>query len=285
MKHTILYLLICSLFTLGGCKSEINNKQPISVMSFNIRLDAASDGENNWKFRKKHIFQMLQYYQPDLIGMQEVCHNQMEDLKQALQTYDAIGVGRDNGKENGEYCPIFFNTNKFAMLDSGHFSLSEQPQVFGTKGWDASYNRIATWVILQEKSDKTQFIYLNTHLDNDGIMARKEGIKLILNKIKKLAPLLPVVISGDFNCEPNEEPIQILKENGMQNAQTEANVSYGPLCSFHDFGRLPFNQQVLLDYIFTSQEWSIERYRVIEDKPEKVYLSDHYPLLVNLSIK
>lgn len=120
-------------------------------MTFNIRLDAPSDSANNWKYRKENVYQMITYYHPDLLGMQEVCHNQMEDLKQGLPQYTALGVGRDDGKEAGEYCPIFFNPNRFTLLKSGNFALSEHPDSIGIKGWDASYNRITTWAILKEK--------------------------------------------------------------------------------------------------------------------------------------
>lgn len=90
-------------------------------MSFNIRLDAASDGDNNWKFRKEEVYKMLHYYQPDLLGMQEVCHNQMEDLKQAMISYQAVGVGRDDGKQAGEYSPIFLIKSVLRFWRKGIF--------------------------------------------------------------------------------------------------------------------------------------------------------------------
>lgn len=145
MKHTVLLTCICGLLFLCGCKSHTaRNERPLEVMTFNIRLDAPSDSANNWKYRKDNVCRMIAYYQPDLLGMQEVCHNQMEDLKQGLPQYTALGVGRDDGKEAGEYCPIFFNTGRFTLVEYGNFSLSEQPETIGIKGWDASYNRITT---------------------------------------------------------------------------------------------------------------------------------------------
>lgn len=181
-------------------------------MTFNVRLDAPSDSANNWKYRKDNVCQMITYYQPDLLGMQEVRHNQMEDLKQGLPQYTALGVGRDDGKEAGEYCPIFFNSHRFTLVEYGNFSLSEQPETIGIKGWDASYNRITTWAILQEKSNGKKLVFFNTHLDNDGETARKEGVQLILNKIKEIAPHMPAIITGDFNCTPDETPLQTLEK-------------------------------------------------------------------------
>lgn len=284
MKYTIFILYACAFLFLGSCSHPVQNAQDLKVMTFNIRLDAPSDSANNWKYRKDNVCKMLAYYQPDLIGMQEVCHNQMEDLKQGLPQYTALGVGRDDGKEAGEYCPIFFRSERFSLLESGNFSLSEQPEVIGIKGWDASYNRVTTWAILQEKNNGKKIVYFNTHLDNDGKTARKEGAKLILNKIREIAPGIPSIITGDFNCEPGEEPMLALEEGGMQNTVKTADIIYGPSWSFHDFGRLPLEERVLLDYVFVTGS-KVNRHRVIQDTPDNGFLSDHYPVLVDLTIK
>lgn len=284
MKQLTYFSIASLLLLLCSCKgSSAPGELPLDVMTFNIRLDAASDSANNWKYRKDDVYRMITYYQPDLLGMQEVCHNQMEDLKQGLPLYTALGVGRDDGKEGGEYCPIFFNTSRFNLVEYGNFSLSEHPETIGVKGWDASYNRITTWAILEEKSNGKKLAFFNTHLDNDGKLARNEGILLILNKMKEIAPHLPAIITGDFNCTSGEEPLQILKTNGMKNASKTASIAYGPSWSFQDFGRLPLKERVLLDYVFTTGEVKIDRYRVIQDSTDRGFLSDHYPVLVEFN--
>ena len=286
MKYIVLLTCVCSLMLLGSCKNQsAQNEQPLEVMTFNVRLDAPSDSANNWKYRKDNVCQMITYYQPDLLGMQEVRHNQMEDLKQGLPQYTALGVGRDDGKEAGEYCPIFFNSHRFTLVEYGNFSLSEQPETIGIKGWDASYNRITTWTILQEKSNGKKLVFFNTHLDNDGETARKESVQLILNKIKEIAPHMPAIITGDFNCTPDETPLQTLEIGGMENASKVAAITYGPSWSFHDFGRLPLEERVLLDYVFVSGGMKTNRYRVIQDRPENGFLSDHDPVLVDVILQ
>lgn len=286
MRYTTLLLCFCSILLLGSCKSQpsAQNGQPLEVMTFNVRLDIPSDSVNNWNYRKGDACRMIAYYSPDLLGMQEVLHNQMEDLKRGLPQYTALGVGRDDGKEAGEYCPIFFRTDRFTLLEYGNFSLSEQPETIGIKGWDASYNRVTTWAILQEKNNGQKFVYFNTHLDNDGKTARKEGVQLILDKIKEIAPDMPAIITGDFNCTPGEEPLQTLEKGGMENA---AKTAPSPTVrrSFHDFGRLPVEERILLDYVFVTKSAKIDRYRVIQDKPENSYLSDHCPILVELTVQ
>ena len=286
MKYITSFICVCCVFLLSGCKPQpACGGQPLKVMTFNIRLDAPSDGPNNWKFRKDNVCKMITYYQPDLLGMQEVCHNQMEDLKQGLPHYTALGVGRDDGKEAGEYCPIFFNSQRFTLLEYGNFALSEQPETFGVRGWDASYNRITTWAILKEKSNGEKFVFFNTHLDNDGRQARSESVRLILDKVKEIAQDMPVLITGDFNCTPGGSPLQMLEKKGMLNASASAAITYGPSVSFHGFGQLPREKQVLLDYVFVTDGAKVDRYRVIEDTPDDGFLSDHYPVLVGLTLK
>ena len=134
MKHRTLLTCMCGLILFGSCKDQpTQNEQPLEVMTFNIRLDAPSDSANNWKYRKDNVCKMIAYYQPDLLGMQEVCHNQMEDLKLGLPQYTALGVGRDDGKEAGEYCPVFFKTDRFTLVEHGNFSLSEQPETIASE--------------------------------------------------------------------------------------------------------------------------------------------------------
>lgn len=291
MKHSTisLWLLCCLLGTatlLGSCKqSGTSQPQPLNVMSFNIRLDVAVDSANSWPYRKANVCHMLSYYTPDLLGMQEVLPNQLADLTQGLPQYTAIGVGRDDGKDTGEYSPVFFRTDRFELLKQGTFSLSEQPDSFGIKGWDAACNRIATWVILRDKLTDRQLAYFNTHLDHIGVAARREGIRLILQKMKELAPGLPTILTGDFNCLPTDEPSQILEAADMQNASKAAAIAYGPTWSFHNFGRIPVEERPLLDYIYVNGNTQVTRYRNIQDTPENGYYSDHNPVMAEISIQ
>lgn len=283
--HKHLCFCVFGLLLLAECKSRPEPKeQRLTVMTFNVRLDVPSDSANNWLYRKDNVCKMIAYYQPDLLGMQEVFHNQMEDLKRGLPQYTALGVGRDDGKQGGEYSPIFFNVDRFTLMEYGNFSLSEHPDTIGIKGWDASYNRIATWALLQEKSNGREFVYINTHLDNDGKIARKKGAQLILKKIAEIALGMPAIITGDFNCEAGEEPLLALEKGGMQNASTAAVAVYGSPWSFHDFYRLPLAERILIDYVFASSGTKVDRYRVIQDKPDDGFLSDHCPVLVDLTL-
>ena len=150
---------------------------------------------------------MIAYYAPDVVGMQEVVKNQLDDLKNRLPQYTALGVGRADGKEAGEYCSLFYKTDRFELIKNGNFGLSETPDTIGVKGWDAACERIVTWAILKDKTSGKKLAAFNTHFDHVGKVARRESAKLLLAKMHELAEGLPVILTGDFNGTVDSEPI------------------------------------------------------------------------------
>lgn len=284
MKIKFLYsVLVAFALFVASC-----GKQPeaqINVMTFNIRLDHVSDSLNNWKYRKDNAAKMLSYYSPDILGMQEVVKNQLDDLKDRLPQYTALGVGRADGKEKGEFCPIFYKTDRFELVDYGNFGMSENPDSIGLKGWDAGCERITTWAVLKDKDSGKKIAAFNTHFDHIGKIARKESAILILNKMEKIANGLPIILTGDFNGTINSEPIEILMNNGMKNTYKEANITYGPSWSFHAFGKIPLNERNLIDYILVRGSFEITKCRIVGDKPDEGFLSDHAPVITTLNLK
>lgn len=254
-------------------------------MSFNIRLDYAGDSLNNWKYRKDNAAQMIAYYAPDLIGMQEVVHNQLVDLKERLPQYTALGVGRADGKEKGEYCSIFYKTDRFEVVKEGTYSLSETPEVIGVKGWDAACERIVTWAVLKDKQSGKQLAFFNTHFDHIGQIARKESAIMLAGKMNELARGLPAIVTGDFNATPDSEVIaQITQHQMLKDARLASPIVYGPSWTFHDFGRMPVEKRTLIDHIFVTPEIHVNRFRVMDDRPDTGFLSDHNPVITTITI-
>lgn len=276
--------LLASVILFLPLALRAGNGQPIDVMTFNIRLDVASDSVNAWPNRRDDVGLMLRYYAPDLIGMQEVRPNQLADLRRMLAGYGQVGVGRDDGRSAGEHCPIFYNGRRFELVRHGDFALGPDTKAFGRKAWDASYPRMATWVVVRDKASGRLLAYVNTHLDNDGQKARVEGIRLVVAEMGRLAPGLPLIVTGDFNCT-GQEPLQVLRSAGMANTREASPIVYGPAWSFHDFGRLPVARRDLLDYIFVSRDFQVESYRVVGDKPDGHWLSDHCPVTSRIQLK
>jgi len=285
-------LLVLSLVTLSCFAQKntnrISNPAELNVMTLNVRLDSESDGLNNWKYRKAVAANTITYYDADVVGTQEVLHNQLIDLETALPDYTSIGVGREDGMEKGEYCAIFYNHNRLTEIGSGYFWLSENPMNIGKKGWDAACERIATWAKLQDKQTRKIFFVLNTHFDHIGKTARIESAKLILDKVKLYSKKLPVIVTGDFNVNPKSEAIKIITDetNPLHLADTRA-ISQkveGPDWTFHDFGRLPLNERELIDYIFVKNNVNVLDYKVIDEKVDNQFISDHNPVLVRVEL-
>lgn len=256
----------------------------VKVMTFNIRYDNPEDSMNNWTFRKDRAAKAILFYAPDIVGTQEVLHNQLEDLKQRLPNYEAIGVGREDGKEKGEYSALWYNKNRFEALKTGWFWLSETPEVAGSKGWDGACERIATWAKLKDKATGKQYFALNTHLDHVGIKARREGVKLILSKVKELGGNLPVIVTGDFNAEPESDVIKQVTDktnpDHLTDARAVAELVYGPNWTFHDFGQIPYGKRSRIDYIFVKNGLKVMKYGILAETENNAFLSDHAPVFV-----
>ncbi len=256
----------------------------MNVMTFNIRLNVASDGANSWPNRIKTVDHMMRNLQPDLIGMQEVLPDQLSDLKLLMRNYDWVGAGRENGIDKGEFCPIFYKSVRFKLVEFGHFGLSEQPSVFGLKGWDAACERIASWAVLVDLQNTDTFLVLNTHLDHMGEIARVESAKLIVEKVKQLTDNYPIIITGDFNSVPTSDVLSIFQSQNLHNASNIAKIKSGPNSTFHDFNRIEVSKRLTIDYVLVSDAFLVDSYNVIED-PDSSFISDHHPVMTKVYIK
>lgn len=273
----------------AGCeqvKQQAAAPQPVNVMSFNIRYDNPEDSLDNWKYRKDRAANAIRFYDVDILGTQEVLHNQLVDLQQRLPEYDVIGVGREDGKEKGEYSALWYKKDRFTLLDSGYFWLSETPEVPGSKGWDGACERIASWAKLKDKTSGKEYFALNTHLDHVGVVARREGVTLILDKVNELSNGLPVIVTGDFNAEPESDVIKHVTDAAnpehLTDSRSASPLVYGPAWSFHDFGKIPYARRPLIDYVFVRNGLEVLRYGVLAETENEAFLSDHAPVLVSL---
>lgn len=183
----------------------------IKVMSFNIRYGAANDGDNSWPKRQHLVLETIEMFGPDLLGGQEVLGFQAEYLKENLPGYAFHGVGREDGVAKGEYVPVMYRTDRFELIDSGHFWLSETPEEPGSESWDTSLPRMCSWVILRDKEgDGRPFAFANTHFDHRGRQARLESAKLIRERAEGIEDEIPVIIVGDFNNGEDDAPYAAL---------------------------------------------------------------------------
>lgn len=285
MRKTLLIisLLLCSI--VGASATEY----PLNVVTFNIRYDNPEDGANNWKHRRDRVAEFIRSSESDIAGMQEVLANQFADLRERLPEYTAIGVGRDDGASKGEYNPLFYRTDRFFPLSSGTFWLSETPDVAASKGWDGACRRIATWALLHDAVSNDTLLAINTHLDHVGHTARRESVKILLQRIDSLAQNHPVILTGDFNSGVGSEVIRSIIDPAdprhLRDSRTMARTVSGPEWSFHDFGKIPIAERPLLDYIFTKGYGIRVESMGVADFPDHTpYISDHAPVTASLRL-
>lgn len=219
-----------------------------------------------------------------MLGTQELLSNQFNDLSGLLTGYQGVGVGRLDGVESGEYCAVFFRKDRFTLLDSGTFWLSETPEVVGSLGWDGACERIATWVVLRDR-DGRELFFIDTHLDHVGQVARDEGVSLLMKRIETLSGGRPVILTGDFNSEPGSSVVAHVQKDGvLRDAKAIAAQRSGTDWSFSDFGQIPEAERPLLDYIFVSGDIEAVRYEVLPDTFDGGYVSDHAPVMAVVKI-
>ena len=257
----------------------------VRAMTYNIRLDLASDGANAWPYRKDMVAALIRHEAPDLLGMQEVVLNQKRDLEAALPGYAMAGVGRDDGKDAGEFSPLAWRRDRFELIRSGTFWLSPTPDRPG-KGWDAAYPRIATWAELRDLRTGNVIRVLNTHFDHVGEVARANSAAMIAEWVESGPGAgSPTVVMGDFNAMPDSEPYRRLADtaaSGLVDTRTISRAPpYGPPGTFNAFD-ISSNAAAPIDHLFVTGGFAVDGYAVITQHWGGRLPSDHYPVLVVL---
>jgi len=254
-------------------------------MTYNIRYGTAKDGDDSWEYRKESLAREMAFYEPDFIGVQEALHDQLEYLDEMLPQYSYIGVGRDDGKEKGEYSAIFYHTGRLKLLKENTFWLSETPEKV-SKGWDAALPRIVTYGHFKYKKGKKKKIwYFNTHFDHRGDVAREKSVDLIIQKVHELAnPKEPVLISGDFNLEPDSPPIHKMSNAFNDSYTTSKLPPFGPSMSFQGFD-IEAKGNRRIDYIFTNDQVVVNKTAILSHWIDGHFNSDHFPVLSYFEIK
>jgi endonuclease/exonuclease/phosphatase family metal-dependent hydrolase len=253
------------------------------VMSFNIRYDAASDGENRWEIRKDRVAGLMRWHGAHFIGAQEVLYNQLAYLSNSLKGYGYIGVGRDDGRIKGEYSCIFYDSSRYERVRDSTFWLSPTPDVI-SKGWNAAIKRICTYGLFRSKSTGRMLWVFNTHFDHIGDTARLESARLILSRIEALnaGHGWPVVLMGDFNARPEQPPIMLLASRLSNARNVTVDPPYGSADTWNAF-RFDAPPDGWIDHIFVSSGIRVRKYATLTDSYDRKYPSDHFPVTADLT--
>ena len=276
MRKYLNMIIVAAAFLLPQFASAQSGE--LKVISYNIRMGSANDGTNSWVYRCGGTIEMLEDQKPDVFGVQEALGDQIDFIKE-FTDYKCVGVGRDDGKKAGEYMAIFWNKKTVKLVDWGTFWLSETPEE-PSMGWDAACKRTATWALMKDKRTGKRFYFVNTHLDHVGVEARKNGLKLIVDRIAEINPEgYPMVLTGDFNIKPTAPELTELdtrmKSARKYAAQTDSHAT------FNNWGKAKADE--IIDYIYYSGFSSCLEYQTITKKYyDRKFISDHYPISARL---
>ena len=273
-------MILCACFLCLPATAQ--KKKAIRIATYNLRMDTPDDGVNAWPNRKENVKALILYHDFDIFGTQEGFAHQLKDLCE-MPGYAYIGAGRDDGLSGGEHSAIFYKSGRFKLLDSGNFWLRETPDQPG-KGWDAiCCNRICSWAKFRDVNTKKAFFVFNVHFDHQGVVARRESGKLMVQKIKEIAGANPVIFTGDLNSTPETEQVQTVQTIMNDSYRVAAMPPYGPEGTFNGF-RFGAPMKDRIDYIFVSRHFSVSKYAVLTDALEQRYPSDHLPVVTDVEI-
>ena len=274
MKKLFFIIFCIVLLAPSACCSK-KGDQTLKVISYNIRVGSAPDGDNAWDLRKPASPAMIADCQPDIFGLQEALKMQLDYLEENCADYDHVGVHRDDGKEKGEVMAIFWNTKTQKLIKWGNFWLSETPEE-PSKGWDARCFRTATWALLKDKRYNKKYYYVNTHLDHKGAEARAKGLSLIVDRIDDINPEgYPMILTGDFNVELGDPCLQSLVGR-MESVRDIAPVT-DSLFTYNGWGGQ--ERACVIDYIYESGFSATPSFRTVTTTYLDIpYISDHYPV-------
>jgi endonuclease/exonuclease/phosphatase family metal-dependent hydrolase len=263
-----------------------DDKELIKVITYNIRV-AVDEGINSWDNRKERVAEIIKTYEADIVGLQEALKIQLDDLVKLLPDFTWAGVGRDDGKEAGEYSAVLYNKKRFEVLEDSTIWLSDTPEK-PSIGWDAAIKRIVTWVKLKDIETSKIFYHFNTHFDHLGEMARLESANLLNDKVAEIAGKSPALVTGDFNFKFDSKGYKILiggRKNYLFDAQKISKIDdAGSNITFNDFGK-SLEEGNKIDYIFIKNDVEVLKHQIITDKFEGRYPSDHMPVLVEVRIE
>jgi endonuclease/exonuclease/phosphatase family metal-dependent hydrolase len=267
-------------------------KNILRVLTYNIRYDNPADGADAWSRRRDAMGKFIADEKIDIAGLQEVLIHQARDLEERLPDYAWYGLGRDDGKTQGELSPVFYRQDRFERLGAGTFWLSTTPDKVGSKGWDAALPRVCSWLKLRDKTSGSEFFIFNTHFDHRGELARQLSATLLRVKLPEIAGESPLVLTGDFNATSSETAYKVLT-TGKTTAGTvvgepledarnaSAAKAEGPDSTWNGFREIVPGRKI--DFIFFRQA-AVHSHRVLDPRVTDRFLSDHLPVVTEITI-
>ena len=255
--------------------------EPLTVMSFNIRYGTADDGPNRWELRRGQLIDLLKRHDPDVVGLQEALHFQIDEILKVLADYRMVGVGRSDGGQGGEYSAILYRASRLSPRQTATFWFSDTPEIVKSNTWGNAIERICTWALFDDKQGRSFYVY-NLHLDHISQPSRERSVKLLLDRIAARSPAAPVIITGDFNtgeANPATQAMLRLFRDTFRVVQPNA-TDVGTANQF-TLGKIGGDK---IDYIFVEPGTEVLSADIIRTAVEGRYPSDHFPVIARVRL-
>lgn len=301
MKRQLLHLIFVLLAILSAQAQDLN------VCTYNVRYKNSVDNDagNGWTTRRTYLINLVNFQQPDLLGVQEAVNAQMNDLANGLTGYGRIGVGRDDGGTGGEFSAIFYRKERLVLLDNGDFWLSDTPYKpsngFPSAGGSTTYKRICSWGKFYDKQAHVILYHFNTHLDLDETN-RQQSYYLIRQKITEIvgSTKAPIIITGDYNAVQTGEAYRLFHDSGfLYDSYEKAKAKFitNGTCPGFNAGNYSTVSGELrrIDHIFyTKDAFTANIYAVLNPcyystsgtaEYQERHYSDHCPVFAKLAYK
>jgi endonuclease/exonuclease/phosphatase family metal-dependent hydrolase len=256
--------------------------EPLTIMSFNIRYGTANDGPNRWELRRGQLIDLVKAQNPDVLGLQEALHGQIDEILAALPDYRMVGVGRRDGGHGGEYAAILYRASRLVVRRTETFWLSDTPEIVASTTWGNAIERICTWALIDDKQGRSFYVY-NVHLDHISQPSREKSVRLVLDRIAARAPSAPVLVTGDFNTgEANPATRAMLATfRDTFRAVHPAATEFGTYNAF----TLGSTKGDKIDYIFVEPETEVMSADILRTSTDGRYPSDHFPVVARIRLK
>lgn len=306
MKRTgnVAAAIAAAVMLAGGFQSfaATNETETLKVGSYNIRCPS-DKGDNAWERRRSDLVSLVRTLDFDVFGLQEVAPRQAKYLRKALPQYKMVGEFRNADRKSGEASPVCYRKDRFEAIDKGTFWLSETPDVPGSRSWKTSCPRVCSWLLLKDKKNGKTFCFANAHTDHRSALARLEGMKLVIKRMRDFAPPgTPIIFTGDHNCLENSKPAKAVAEILKDSIYVTETAPKGPWRTYTGWTWLdneysaadalklqqsernkPLSSSKTgyrIDYIYVSKGIRVTAYAVHADpRPGvKLYPSDHFPV-------
>lgn len=279
---TIFLVAFSVFFLASGISAQTKPTGDLKVMTFNIRYGTANDGENSWQFRREIVFETIKKFGPEILGLQEALFFQIDEILKQFPNMALIGVGRDDGKQAGEYSCILYDKSRFKVDTTETFWFSETPTVPGSKNWGNNITRICTWAKFTDSVSKKKFYFYNVHLDHESQPSREKSTELLLTKMNMQSEKLPEILTGDFNCGDTNPAIRTITNGGLDDSYRVLHKKSADEGSFNEFKGVTSGEKI--DFIFISKHLKVKHAEIVRDSYSGKFPSDHFPVTAVLAM-